>query len=199
MAKLNRDEILRGLLQTLVDGWGRSAVEVALKDLDSPAASSKRKRAERRKEVGERERGASALIAELELAPDRKAALSELAARFDEGSAFPTMGDVRSFLLAHQQNAAELNGRTAAFKRMLPVLSGMSPKGLEKLIARSHHSGPAELGAISDAIRGAGEDLRGKPQVRAELGEDQASSPGEGTSPPESAPQDGQKPRPVGR
>jgi hypothetical protein len=179
VAKLNRNEVLRELLQTLVDGWGRNAVAAALTDLGICADLSNRRRAERPDRDGERERGAFALIAELELAPDRKVALSELAARFDEGIAFPKTGDIRRFLLAHQQNAAELEGRVAAFKRMLPVLSGMSPKGLEKLIARSHHSGPAELAAISEAIRGAGEELRGKPQALVERGGKKDAEPAE--------------------
>lgn len=164
MAKLNRDEILRGLLQTLVDGYGYRTVEEALQQLAVPSDAQKQKRSNL--PHGESPRGAETLVAELDLPPDRKLLIAELAKRFDQGSSFPRMSDIRSFLLSHQQNANDLKGRVPAFKRMLIVLSAMSPKGLEKLISRSHHSGPADLGAISDAIRGAGEDLRGK-QVRA--------------------------------
>ena len=160
MAKLNRDEILRNLLQTLVDGWGLAAVEAALQNLHFQAKGEKR--TPRACVEAASDRGAVALIADLSLAPDRKSLLVELARRFDEGSAFPKIGDIRSFLLAHQQNASDLKSRVSAFKRMLNVLTTMSPKGLERLIARSHHSGPADLGEISDAIRNAGEDLRGK-------------------------------------
>jgi hypothetical protein len=108
------------------------------------------------------------LISNLELSPDRRAILVELAKRFDEGSAFPKLGDIRSFLLSHQRNGADLKGRIPAFRRMLPVLVEMSAKGLEKLLARAHHSGPVELSAISDAIRGAGENLRGIPLAAVE-------------------------------
>lgn len=166
MAKLNRDEILRGLLQTLVDGWGKSAVQAAFETLESPAQGDKRKRSET--PADNNARGAEALVAGMDLSPEHRTLLSDLARRFDEGRAFPTLGDIRSFLLSHQQSATDLKSRVQAFKRMLPILSRMSPKGLERLIARSHHSGPADLGEISDAIRGAGEDLRGKPLEEAE-------------------------------
>lgn len=160
-AKLNRDEILRGILQTLVEGWGLNTVQAALSDLDAPNAREKRDRKRLSPEIVSR--GAVAHVEELSISPEKMVPLLELAKRFDEGSAFPKMGDIRSFLLSHQQSAVELKGRVAAFKRMLPIMVEMSPKGLERLVSRSHHSGPADLAAISDAIRGAGEDLRGKP------------------------------------
>lgn len=159
MAKLTRDGILRGLLLTLVDGWGQSAVRAALDELGSPDGRQRRERA--KSEAEPCGPNAVELIAELELPPDRKAILVELAKRFDDGSAFPKLGDIRSFLLSHHRNGTDLKGRVPAFRRMLPVLVEMSPKGLEKLLARSHHSGPTDLHAISDAIRGAGENLRG--------------------------------------
>jgi hypothetical protein len=162
VTKLNRDELLRALLETLVDGYGYRAVETALRNLRTPVEGEECEPSERSQEASAHAHGAEKLVAELDLTPERKLLVAELAKRFDQGTAFPKLSDIRSFLLAHQQNASELKGRVPAFKRMLPVLSAMSPKGLEKLIARSHHSGPADLGAISDAIRGAGEDLRGK-------------------------------------
>lgn len=161
MAKLNRDEILRDILRTLVGGWGKGAVFAALEALDTAPPDSKRNRGEGAAE--DIAQGAEALVAEIELPSEHRQLMVDLAKRFDDGNAFPKLGDVRSFLLSHQQDAASLKTRVQGFKRMLPILSRMSPKGLERLIARSHHSGPADLGEISDAIRGAGEDLRGKP------------------------------------
>lgn len=159
MAKLNREEILQGVLKTLVDGYGMRAVKAALKDLDEPVLSKSRVRKE--KAPPQTESGALALIGEIDLTPEQKPLIEELARRFDQGSAFPKMADIRGFLRSHQQDATDLKARVPSFKRMLPVLTAMSSKGLEKLLARSHHSGPAELAPIADAIRGAGEDLRG--------------------------------------
>lgn len=166
MAKLNRDEILRGLLQTLVDGWGKGAVLEALDTLDTATPRAKHERDNGA--VEDSARGVETLVAEMELSPEYRRLMMDLAKRFDDGRAFPKLGDVRRFLLSHQENASDLKGRVQGFKRMVPILMSMSPKGLERLIARSHHSGPADLGEISDAIRGAGEDLRGKPQEKPE-------------------------------
>lgn len=161
MAKLNRDEILRNMLQTLVDGWGSNAVQTALDALQTVHKTAKPRRPKASLEAS----GPSAidLVAEVDMPRERKAIVNELAMRFDEGSAFPKLSDVRAFLLAHHRNGTDVKTRTVGFKRMLPVLAAMSPKGLEKLLARSHYSGPADLAPISDAIRGAGETMRGGP------------------------------------
>lgn len=184
--KLNRDEILRGILQTLVDGWGHGAVSRALQSLAGPAKPGQPGASNPRREADE---GAAVqLIAEMEIPADRKTLLLDLAKRYDEGTAFPKISDVRSVLIAHQQNAKDLKTRTQAFKRLIPVLSGMSEKGLEKLISRSHHSGPAELEDISRAIRGAGEDLRGKREnVQSAAISETGRSSGD-TTPPDEQP-----------
>ena len=98
------------------------------------------------------------------IAEDRKPLMLQLAAAFDAGTAFPRMSDVRAFLSSHHQNVKELRSREQAFRKMLPLLERMSEKGLAKVISRSEHSGPAELNSISDAIKNAGESLRGVPE-----------------------------------
>jgi hypothetical protein len=111
---------------------------------------------------GDAEAGAAVtLVNGLKVPSERRALLQALAVRYDEGSAFPTLGDARAFLLSHHRGAKDIKSRSQAFKLMLPLLAQMSEKGLEKVISRSHHSGPADLDAISKAIRGAGEDMRG--------------------------------------
>lgn len=157
--KLNRDEILKEILQTLVRGWGHAAVLASLHEIRSPLADRKSTRSY--KENKKADKAAAQIVADASLPAEKKHLLLQLAERFDEGSAFPRITDVRSFLITHDRNSNDIKDRSQAFKRMLPVLSGMSEKGLEKVISRSHHSGPAELEAISNAIRGAGEDLRG--------------------------------------
>lgn len=157
-AKLNRDQILRGILQTLVDGWGQDAVKSALETIDT-IATQNRKIAAADGTVSKAT--AAAQVEELPLPPERRLLLKTLAVRYDDGAAFPKLSDARAFLISHQRDAKEIKSRSQAFKRMLPILQQMSEKGLEKVISRSHHSGPAELDPISKAIRGAGEDMRG--------------------------------------
>ncbi|MFN3817364.1 MAG: hypothetical protein ACK4R0_00060 [Blastomonas sp.] len=158
VAKLNRDQILRGILQTLVDGWGQSAVKDALESIDDSATENRKIAA---KLGAASKASAVAQIEELQLPAERRSLLQTLALRYDEGSAFPKLSDARAFLISHQRDVKEIKTRSQAFKRMLPILQQMSEKGLEKVISRSHHSGPAELDPISKAIRGAGEDMRG--------------------------------------
>lgn len=160
MAKLNRDEILVGLLKTLVDGYGRPAIDRALQRLDGKGEARQERAAQSEPEI---QKGAERIVSEANIAPEKKPLIIEIARRFDEGSAFPKASDVRSFLISHHQTVGELKSRPASFRQMLPVLIAMSPKGLEKVLSRSQFSGPADLGAISDAIRGAGEEWRGRP------------------------------------
>lgn len=131
----------------------------SLQNLDGPVSTEKS--APPGVKTATDESAAFHLVQLMDVPINRKTLLLNLAERYDDGTAFPKISDVRSVLLSHHQNAKDLKTRIQAFKRLLPVLSAMSEKGLEKLISRAHHSGPAELGAISEAIRGAGEDLRG--------------------------------------
>lgn len=162
-AKLKRDVILKQLLQTIIDGWGHGAVLASLESLGSPLATSKTKLSE--KEPTKKDNSAVEAVLEISIPAERQRVLLQLAKRFDEGSAFPKIGDIRSFLISNRSDPRDIRNRFQAFKRMLPVLSVMSEKGLEKLISRSVHSGPADLEAISNAIRGAGEDLRGTDRI----------------------------------
>ncbi len=158
--KLNRDAILREILRTLIDGWGRNAVYDALNEI---AGANKTEASPGRHvaEAAKIEPKAVQLVEDLPIAGDRKHLMLQLARAFDAGSAFPRISDVRAFLASHHQMAKELRSRDQAFRAMIPLLQRMSEKGLLKVMSRSHHSGPAELGSISDAIRDAGQNLRG--------------------------------------
>lgn len=162
-SKLNRDQILRGILTSLVNGWGYRAVLTALHNLEKPAANGISSPIPRSPENDQLT--AVQIIEQLEASDDRKRMMINLARDFDSGIAFPKLSDVRSFLVSHHRNPKDVKTRSQAFRRLMPIISGMSEKGLEKLISRSQHSGPAELDAISKAIRGAGEDLRGEKRT----------------------------------
>lgn len=155
----NRDRVLRGILLSLVNGWGYSAVRASLEDLHEGAQAAPKPTRTRK---GVAKPGAAvSLVEQLSVPPERKASLRALAIHYDAGSAFPRLSDARAFLLSHQRDAKNIKSRSQAFKRMLPLLTEMSEKGLEKVISRSRHSGPAELDPISRAIRSAGETMRG--------------------------------------
>jgi len=158
--KLNKDEILKEMLGVLVRGWGRIAVYGALDELVCrPPLEGKS--AHQSVDLAETESKAVNLIEELEIAGERRALMLRLARDYDAGTAFPRIADVRAFLASHNDNAKELRTRHEAFRRMIPILRGMSEKGLEKILSRSRHSGPTELGLLSDAIRDVGKSRRG--------------------------------------
>lgn len=158
-SKLNREEILRDLLRTLVSGWGHKAVADALEELSGKPTGSRSKG--RSSETPKEEMKALQIAERLQLPDSKKDLIILFAKDFDDGKAFPRMSDIRAFLISHHQNSKEIRNREQAFRRMIPVLERMSEKGLSKVIARSQHSGPAGLDLISDAIKGAGENLRG--------------------------------------
>lgn len=155
---------LKDILQALIKNWGYEAVRAALEP--SPVVE-RRPRTPSGRET--EDVGAVALLETVKLPPGRRAILRSLAVQYDQGAAFPKLGDAKAFLLSHHRDAKDIRGRAQAFRRMLPILSQMSEKGLEKVISRSQHSGPAELAPISQAIRGAGEQMRGSASPRASV------------------------------
>jgi hypothetical protein len=168
-AKLNQTEILRELLRTLVAGWGIGRVRDALDALEAESDEAPKTARPRRAQSDAQRGSAVALAEDLDLAPERKTLILALARAYDDESAFPTLGDARAFLLSHNRDAKDIKTRPQAFRRLLPLLTSMSEKGLETAIARSRHSGPAKLDAISKAIRDAGETMRGSPNPDAAL------------------------------
>ena len=161
--KLNREQILHEMLDTLVKGWGLRAVQDALANLNTATASENAKSGQPSSSA-ERESKAVELVLGLTLPGDRKTLLVEIAKAFDSGFAFPRNSDVKSFLSAHNNPAREIRSRDHAFRLMIPILERMSEKGLARVLSSSRHSGPAELGSISEAIKDTGNDLRGAPR-----------------------------------
>lgn len=162
--KLNREQILHEMLHVLVQGWGHEAVQDALTTLGSKNTSkNKSTRADQSKTGSsvERQPKALMLVRNLSISEERKTILIEIATAFDSGLAFPRTSDVKSFLAAHSAQAREVRSRDHAFRLMLPILEKMSEKGLARIVSSSRHSGPAELGSISEAIKITGNDLRG--------------------------------------
>lgn len=158
--KLNRDQILREMLETIVKGWGQKAVYDALDDLKGP--TNRDGLADKLPiEAANSEPKAVKLVKDLHIRDEKHRNLMlQFARHYDDGTAFRKMSDVKAFLASHHQSTKELRSRDQAFRMLIPIIERMSEKGLLTLISRSRHSGPAELGSISDAIKGAGRYLR---------------------------------------
>jgi len=159
-SKLNRDEILREMLNTLVKGWGRKAIYDALDHLEE-GVKAKGAIDRQDEKAKSNESKAVQIVEGLSVPEERKILMLQLARAYDAGAAFPKLSDVKAFLASHHQRTSELRSRDQAFRKIVPILQQMSEKGLLKVMSHSHHSGPVELGSISDAIKGAGQDMRG--------------------------------------
>ena len=153
---LTKDEILHETLSMLVRGYGKAAVVSALEDLDR-ASGVTRKRSKGKREAEEPD---AVKFVDSQMPFPHGDLIRRFAQDYDRGNALPRRSDIRRFLLDHRIEPDELRSRNQAFRKMLPLLRGMSEKGLVRLINRARFSGPAQLDEISDAIKGTGSELR---------------------------------------
>jgi hypothetical protein len=158
--QLSKAQVLHEMLDVLVKGWGRKAVQDALAAL-YPNSSPRGVTKGQQKPELDRDSKAFLLVTSLSLPEERRSLLIDIAKAFDNGSAFPKNSDVKAFLAAHNSPAKELRSRDHAFRLMLPIFARMSEKGLVRVLSASRHSGPAELASISVAIKDTGNDIRG--------------------------------------
>jgi hypothetical protein len=152
----SRKALLSKLLQPLVEEWGLDVVEAALKSVGGPASC----------EINERIRNqrtakplASEQVAQMQLPEPQASTLKALAIRFDQKQFLPSVSDVREFLIMSDERPGAMKDRSAAFKRLLVVLTRLPQERLERLANSSRHSGPSRLGPLSDAIGSAANSL----------------------------------------
>ena len=160
-----RKALLNGLLSTLVREWGFREVQAALAQLPDT---------EIRTNTGEfanvglggtprpRKKAkllASEQVARAQLPAAQDAALRELAMHFDRKQFLPSVADVREFLVMMGERPGAMKGRSEAFRLLLEALSNLSPERLERLANSALHSGPSQLGPLSDAISAAAASL----------------------------------------
>jgi hypothetical protein len=148
----NRKSLLNNLLRTLVREWGYEAVEAALTGLSQTDASEL---------AGTNDRGtrrrppkllASEQVARAHLSETQGETLRELAGRFDRKQFLPSMVDVREFLIMMGERPGAIKDRSEAFRRLLEALSKLPPDRLSRVANSARHSGPSQLGPLSDAI-----------------------------------------------
>lgn len=160
-----RKTLLTSLLRVLVQEWGYKAVEAALLQLSDTATRIEAGTAAR-SETGtplttrnRRRLLAIEQVARAQLAEPQLVALRELAARFDRKQFLPSQSDVREFLLMLGEKPGKMEDRSAAFQQLLKALVRLSPERLDKLANSALHSGPSQLGPLSDAISAAAASL----------------------------------------
>jgi hypothetical protein len=152
--------LLTNLLRLLVQEWGRETVRAELAKLtqestgidDGGVGAT----------VATRARIKLLAIEQVERAklPDAQAAaLRELAVRFDRKQFLPSLSDVREFLIMMGERPGAIKDRPSAFRLLLLALAALPAERLERLTHSARHSGPSQLGPLSDAISSAAASL----------------------------------------
>ena len=172
-----RETLLNKLLQTLVDEWGHEKVAGALARVTvSPDDPSAHRASLRASQKGVRP-SATEQIERAALDGEQKDALLQLAARYDSKQFLPSVTDVREFLIMNGERPIDMKDRKDAFRILLRSLLQLPVDRLKQFASTALHSGPSQLGPISDAIAAAGErlprqqqsDFRGDiPRIRTE-------------------------------
>lgn len=154
----SRKALLIKLLQTLVDEWGHENVARALASTDvslkGPAEGAGPRSSKKRVRLSATEQ-----IQRSALEGEQKEVLLHLAARYDQKLFLPSVADVREFLIMMGTRPIGMKDRTQAFRVLLGSLRQLPVARLRQLAQTALHSGPSELGPISDAIAIAGERL----------------------------------------
>ncbi len=157
----SRKSLLIKLLQSLVEEWGPDEVFSTLEKVIGQAkhgshrdlwpVASKTRRSQRF--------AAMQLVEKLEIQSDVKQPLTILANRFDDKDFLPSVADVREFIIMAGERPPTMKNRQESFRNLLRVLLRLPPDRLRQLAEAAGHSGPAQLGPISDAISAAGERI----------------------------------------
>jgi hypothetical protein len=158
----SRRALLNELLQTLVDEWGHEEVATALA-ATAPSlghSASRRGSGSSLRPSGEKARvSATDLIRRTTPEGEQKETLLQLAERYDRKQFLPSVADVREFLIMMGERPAGMKDRHEAFRVLLKSLTRLPVERLRQFARTALHSGPAELGPLSDAIAAASERL----------------------------------------
>jgi hypothetical protein len=161
----SRKALLNSLLRPLVQEWGHREVEAALAELSDAADITDRHRRSSSGPGGvQRTRRPTKLLASeqverAQLPEAQKVALQELAMRFDRKQFLPSFSDVRDFLIMMGERPGAMKDRSQAFRLLLRALGELPTERLKDLASTAIHSGPSELGPLSDAISAAATSL----------------------------------------
>ena len=95
-------------------------------------------------------------VAKMDLPPDKKASVFELARRFDQKSFLPTTGDIANFCQIYRLDKPASKSRASAIPRVFKHIASMEADGIQRILDEGMFSGPSRLGPIADAIRSNG-------------------------------------------
>jgi hypothetical protein len=151
-------KLLENLLLVMLREWGHLEVENALARLMANTQSLDELSAHERRATP-RKLLAIEQLQRAKLSDAQIPSLTELARRFDQKQFLPSTSDVREFLIMIGERPSGIKDRAEAFRKLLKALVKYSPERLEQLANSSRHSGPSQLGPLSDAITSAARSL----------------------------------------
>ncbi len=164
------ETLLNRLLQALVDEWGHEKVAAVLaRTAVSPGDPAEHPPISKLRPPGKGPRpSATEQIERAALEGEQKDALLQLAVRYDRKQFLPSAADVREFLIMMGERPIDMKDRKEAFRILLRSLLQLPNERLEQLASSALHSGPSQLGPLSDAIAAAGERLPRQRQTNSD-------------------------------
>ena len=93
-------------------------------------------------------------VAKMDVSPEKRPLVAELARRFDDKSFLPSIGDVRNFCQIYRIDEPASGARASAIPRIFKFMAGMETDDIRKILDNGAFSGPSRLGPLADAIRG---------------------------------------------
>lgn len=161
-----QDNLLNEVIRTLIQECGYERVFAALTRVSSqnqpethPAVEPRRKNSRRGGSRKTPKLRASEQLARASLPDPHKAAIHDLALRFDHKQFLPSMADVREFLTMLGERPVPMKDRSDAFRQLLKALARLPTERIRAVASSGQYSGPSQLGPLSDAISAAGASL----------------------------------------
>lgn len=158
----NNKTLLKALLRAVLDNWGYGEVRAALDEAAGriPQGENGDHRGTGAAPVKKRKPTASEQVDHAEVGESRRAVLRDLAVRFENKQFLPTNSDVKEFLATLGVMKFSSKDRPDAFRHVLRALLKLSDERLARVATSGRHSGPAQLGPLSDAISSAADSMQ---------------------------------------
>lgn len=155
---------LRELLFPLIQEWGYEEIVRCLSEFkDDPSCNGlsigketnnvSRHQLEKKTKNTRRKLSPVDVVSKMKMPEVRKALLIKLATEFECKSFLPSVGDVRNFLEMRGEEIRAINQREGAFRKVLDQLLSMPDDELNRFIRSNAHTGPSDLGPVSNAIK----------------------------------------------
>ena len=109
-------------------------------------------------------------VAKMNLLPEKRMAIAEMAEQFERKEFLPTFGDVRNFCQIYGIDVPASKTRASSIPRVFKFIAmEMDAKEAQRILDDGMFSGPSRLGPIADAIRRNGRASRAQPHTPARV------------------------------